>query len=116
MVRWNTYAADLPIRQYTKNGLNRPGVLHKGITPSEKFWNLVVEDGQHFLWLGTRDRKGLPTHWDGKVQKTAAQFMWIELHGSLPKGARVKKTCEVVECINPDHLYVVGGVREAVAA
>lgn len=116
MNRWGTYAADKPIRDYTKRGLNRTGEIQEGTTPSQKFWNLVVEDDLHFGWKGTRDHNGLPTHWDGKVQKTAAQFMWTELNGPLPKGARVKKTCRVPECINPDHLYVVGIERKEAAA
>jgi hypothetical protein len=117
MRRLGRYDADRPIRQYTKGKPNNggtPTVL--GSTPSERFWNLVVEDDFHFQWNGTRSDSGLPTHWDGKVQKTAAQFMWIELNGSIPKGARVKKTCEVMDCINPDHLYLQGGVRQEVAA
>lgn len=72
-----------------------------------KFFEQVDLSNGCWLWTGARGDHGYGTIGDGPpwVTKLAHRVSY-ELHkGPIPKGLYVLHTCDVRECVNPDHLY-----------
>lgn len=75
--------------------------------PAE-FWAFVVRGGrdEHWDWTGPK-RSGIPyfSAW-GKVW-TAARYGWGLIHGCMPEGSQVARSCPMPWCMNPRH-WVLG--------
>lgn len=77
-------------------------------TMEERFWKKVNKTPTCWLWTGTVTPKGhgyirRPNH--GPLVGTH-RYSW-ELHfGTVPDGMWVLHTCDVANCVRPDHLYL----------
>lgn len=78
----------------------------------EHFWSLVEKDGPGGCWLynGTISFEGYGYVNIGagvkRKQWQAHRFAWTLLKGPLAPGACVLHTCDVRNCVNPEHLYL----------
>lgn len=75
----------------------------------EAFWSRVDKTDTCWLWTGTttdgygivRRRKIKPKGW-----LYAHRYSWMLTHGPIPPGALVLHTCDVRNCVRPDHLWL----------
>lgn len=59
-----------------------------------------------FLWLKSCVKGGYgKTHKDGKTL-LAHRAIWEARNGPVPEGKILCHTCDIPECVNPDHLFV----------
>jgi hypothetical protein len=78
----------------------------------DHFWSYVNKDGPKGCWLytGTLSFEGYGYVNTGmgvrRKQWQAHRFAWTLLRGEIPKGLCVLHTCDVRNCVNPEHLYV----------
>lgn len=76
-----------------------------------RFWNHVEKTDSCWLWTGAKTAFGhgvvmcKGTKRRGKVQK-AHRVSWLLHFGPIEDGLFVCHTCDVPNCINPDHLYL----------
>jgi hypothetical protein len=110
MVTHGTFDADRPIRQYTKSELVRAGhPLTPGATSYERFLNRVHKTARCWIWTGTVLNTGYGQCKNRGVNTTAHRFAWEIAFGAIPKGARIRQTCDNRLCVKPAHLEMVGG-------
>ena len=72
--------------------------------------NIVYRVDDNGCWI---NKSHTPLHYDtyGRIHRDGR---WIHLHrfmytlskGEIPKGLVVRHTCDVKQCINPDHLII----------
>lgn len=43
--------------------------------------------------------------------KKAHRFAWELFKGRIPKGNTILHTCDILRCVNPDHLYADNKMR-----
>jgi hypothetical protein len=73
----------------------------------EKFHTFVFEhkSGCH-LWRGPSTKKGYPKFFTLRFERYWADMVAWVIAGNeeLPTGEKLKHTCHVINCVNPDHL------------
>jgi hypothetical protein len=89
----------------------------RGLTPEQRFHRgYVVLSCGCWVWTKYSDvTRNVPATnfcggygalwFAGKKRKTH-QVSWLIHHGAIPAGMCVLHTCDVPECVNPDHLYI----------
>lgn len=72
-----------------------------------KFYGSPEQDANGcILWLGAVGRGGYGIcGWNKKVWSTH-RLAWINANGPIPESMHVLHTCDVRNCINPDHLWL----------
>jgi len=73
-----------------------------------RFWAFVDKTESCWLWRGRGEGHSNPygTLWvKGKILR-AHRMSWEIHHGPIPEGEDVLHTCDVPNCINPDHLFL----------
>lgn len=80
---------------------------------SKRFWPkvAVVEADKCWLWLGKKDHNGYGTfrvgsRTNGHKRRLAHRVAWELTNGPAPEGRLILHTCDVRDCVNPNHLYV----------
>jgi hypothetical protein len=78
----------------------------------DHFWSKVNKDGPNGCWLytGTLSFEGYGYVNIGagvrRKQWQAHRFAWYLLKGPIDKNACILHTCDVRNCVNPEHLYL----------
>lgn len=60
--------------------------------------------GDHWIWQGSKDRKGYGNVWFGQKWWRAQRLAYWAFHGSLDKALTTDHLCRVHACVNPEHL------------
>lgn len=74
------------------------------------FWKKVQKTDTCWLYTGYRDRNGYGLAYAGKRAGDpsptfyAHRLSYVLTHGSIPTGMVVMHSCDVPNCVNPDHL------------
>jgi hypothetical protein len=75
----------------------------------DRFMNLLeIKDDGCWMWKGYRHHKYAPYGWfwfKGKYEY-AHRMAWRLFRGEIPKGLFVCHHCDVMGCVNPDHLFL----------
>ncbi len=81
--------------------------------PLEKFKFRIGEKDSNgcMRWIGTHDTDGYGViKWFGKMVK-AHRIAYEQVHGELLDNLVIQHTCDVRDCVNPEHL-ILGSLRE----
>lgn len=80
-------------------------------TVRQRFEKFVRREGEHELWTGWRNKRGVGWFYlDGQL-RTAAVVAWLLAGRSLPPGRRVRRTCGAGHCVRADHLTILSRRR-----
>jgi hypothetical protein len=82
-------------------------VLERDPKVSERFWASVEKDESPsgcWHWRGPTKGPAYPSFFIGTRSVAAARVAWFTETGELPRGGRVRHTCENDECVRPSHL------------
>lgn len=73
----------------------------------ERFWSRVTEDGDCWIWTGSKDRHGYGQirlmQPDGRLMY-AHRFAYESMVVEIPEGLVLDHLCRTPACVNPDHL------------
>ncbi len=56
-----------------------------------------------WLWLGATDNNGYPKHGENYIVRCSFE----EKYGPIPKGYDTHHKCEVIICVNPEHIEAI---------
>lgn len=75
--------------------------------PDGRFWASVYKTQNCWFWIGHIDSGGYGTFYDsGKHGVRAHRESWTRHFGSIPAGKWVLHTCDIRQCVNPEHLVL----------
>lgn len=83
----------------------KPHPLPK-LTWEQLFWPKVDKTDDCWLWNASKDRRGYPRFRVGKISTDPGRFLYEQLHGVIPDGLVLYRTCRIKCCVNPAHLAV----------
>jgi hypothetical protein len=59
-----------------------------------------------WLWTGALEGKGYGCCWNGENITRAHRYSYEQNVGPIPDGLHVLHKCDVMSCVNPDHLFL----------
>ncbi len=72
-----------------------------------KFMEFVIPVTESGCWLWTGETEDEYAHMDIDGEDVCAdRVSWEALHGEIPDGLCVCHKCNVLCCVNPDHLFL----------
>lgn len=74
----------------------------------DRFWEKVDIAGENdcWLWRSGRFDYGYGMFWVNGANVGAHAYSWRLANGDIPDGLNVCHSCDVPECVNPNHLYL----------
>lgn len=72
----------------------------------DKFWEKVVKGHGCWEYKGAINTSGYGWLSRRRKQMSAHRWVWILVHGEIPRGMHVLHRCDNARCVNPDHLYL----------
>lgn len=89
--------------------------MPKYMSIEDRFFQKVEKTESCWLWKGALNSKGYGSFGDGAGKRVSAhRYSYILHHGEIPEGSIVCHTCDVPECVNPEHLWA-GTYKDNVA-
>ncbi len=76
-------------------------------TWEERFWEKVRKTDGCFFWIGSVNQRGYAGFKDGNIVIDPGLFLYRKLHGTIPDGFVLSRTCRISSCVNPAHLVAV---------
>lgn len=78
---------------------------------AERFWSKVDKSGDCWLWTGATWKNGYGAFHVNRRVTTAHRIAWELTNGPIPEGKGhhgtcVCHTCDVRNCVRPDHLFL----------
>jgi len=70
------------------------------------FWTKVNKTDNCWLWTGAVDRRGYASFKVGNIVTDPGRFLHEQLHGVIPDGLVLYRTCKIRCCVNPAHLTI----------
>lgn len=72
----------------------------------KRFWSKVDKSSDCWLWTGGKDSWGYGTFWIEGKTKGAHRVAYELERGPIMNGLLVCHTCDVSNCVNPEHLFL----------
>ena len=66
------------------------------------FWSKVNKTNTCWLWIGGKTKDGYGTCSNGYAHRQS----WKIHYGDIPRGLLVLHTCDIRNCVNPNHLWL----------
>lgn len=80
--------------------------MSQHLNASDRFFQKVDKSGECWLWVGALNTKGYGS-FSFKGRRLGAHRFSYKLHkGEIPEGMFVCHSCDVPNCVNPDHLWL----------
>lgn len=73
----------------------------------ERFWSKVEEDGDCWIWHGSRTADGYGIFYFNARSVMAHRWSYENFYGSIPEGLQIDHLCRVRSCVRPEHLEAV---------
>lgn len=74
------------------------------VAPERRFFELVRQDGECWIWTGTTDRSGYGSFWHGTGRIKAHRWAFEFFYGAIPDGLQIDHLCRRTSCVNPQHM------------
>lgn len=72
-----------------------------------RFADHHTQDGECWVWTGTRDRDWYGTFYFRGANRRAHRVSWYAMNGPIPDGMVINHTCRNRACVNPQHLNCI---------
>lgn len=85
------------------------GKIPKGLPIKQRFMTHVKKEDRDngcWLWTGGLFHKGYGIFNEGGRSGSAHRYAWRLFRGEIPKSMCICHTCDVRNCVNPDHLWI----------
>lgn len=76
------------------------------INQRNRFWNNILDVPEPNCWLWQGSLTNGYGYFKSSIGTLAHRFSWTLYNGRIPKGLCVLHKCDVLRCVNPNHLFL----------